>query len=142
RKSAEELRRAPRRLLAQHVPVPPAPAGPPGERPPPPPVRVPEADPRVLARVYGSLPVTREDLGEFLIARGGYEKLELLVNRKIIEVEAAKRNITVTAIEVEAGLADDLKGMGITKLDFVEKVLPRYHKTLYEWTEDGTKPRI
>jgi hypothetical protein len=32
--------------------------------------------------------------------------------------------------------------MGITKLDFVKHVLPRYNKSLYEWTEDVIKPRI
>src|SRR5260221_9129543 len=39
---------------------------------------------------------------EFLIARGGYEKLELLVNKKIIEVEAGRRSISVTDVEVRA----------------------------------------
>src|SRR5262245_64445944 len=34
---------------------------------------------RPVAYIYGAEPVTREQLGEFLIARGGYEKVELLV---------------------------------------------------------------
>lgn len=102
----------------------------------------PVADKRVVAYIYGTVPVTREELGDFLIARGGYEKLELLVNKKIIEFEAAKRNVSVTPIEVEAGLGEDLKGMGITKDDFIKHVLPRYNKSLYEWTEDVVKPRI
>jgi hypothetical protein len=100
------------------------------------------ADKRVVAYIYGNIPVTREELGEFLIARGGAEKLELLVNKKIIEVEAARRNITVTATEVEAALNDDLKGLSVSKDDFVKHVLPRYGKTLYEWTEDVIKPRL
>jgi hypothetical protein len=120
------------RISAQQPAAQPAPGGTPA----------PIADRRVVAYIYGSVPVTREDLGEFLIARGGYDKLELLVNKKIIEFEAAKRNITATATEVDAGLNDDLKGMGIDKKDFVEKVLPRYNKSLYEWTEDVIKPRI
>lgn len=97
---------------------------------------------RVVAYIYGNLPVTREDLGEFLIARGGHEKLELLVNKKIIEVEAAKRGVTVTWNEVESGLNEDLRGMGITLDDFKKHVLPRYNKSLFEWTEDVVKPRI
>jgi len=101
-----------------------------------------QVDKRVVAYIYGSIPVTREDLGEFLIARGGYEKLELLVNKKIIEVEASRRKVTVTATEVEATLNDDLRGMGITLGDFVKHVLPRYNKSLYEWTEDVVKPKI
>lgn len=103
---------------------------------------LPTADKRVVAYIYGSIPVTREELGEFLIARGGAEKLELLVNKKIIEVEAARRNVIVTDTEVEAGLNDDLKGLGVSKDDFVKHVLPRYGKTLYEWTEDVIRPRL
>ena len=100
------------------------------------------ADKRVVAYIYGNIPVTREDLGEFLIARGGHEKLELLVNKKIILVEAQKRNVTVTWTEVEAGLNDDLRGMNIPLQDFQKHVLPRYNKSLFEWTEDVIKPRI
>jgi hypothetical protein len=102
----------------------------------------PEADRRVVAYIYGNTPITREDLGDFLIARGGHEKLELLVNKKIIEVEAARRNITVTPVEIQAGLEENLRELGIQKNDFVKHVLPKYNKTLFEWTEDVIKPRI
>ncbi|MCI0702161.1 MAG: peptidylprolyl isomerase [Planctomycetia bacterium] len=102
----------------------------------------PAADRRTVAYIYGGVSVTREELGDFLIARGGYEKLELLVNKKIIEVEAARRNITVTPIEVRAGLEEDVRGLRIKKEDFVKHILPRYGKTLYEWTEDVIKPRL
>ena len=95
-----------------------------------------------VAMIYGQVPVTREDLGEFLIARGGYEKLELLVNKRIIEVEAAHRQITVTDVEVRAGLEEDLRGLDMKMADFTKHVLPRYGKSLYEWTEDVIKPRI
>src|SRR5438874_2664672 len=54
----------------------------------PSPLPVPEPDKRVVAYLYGNVPVTREELGDFLIARGGHEKLELLLNKKIIEIEA------------------------------------------------------
>jgi len=112
-------------------------AQPPGAQP-----ALPSADKRVVAYIYGNVPVTREELGEYLIARGGAEKLELLVNKKIIEVEAARRNVSVTGTEVEAGLNDDLKSLGINQADFVKHVLPRYGKTLFEWTEDVIKPRL
>src|SRR5262245_54535338 len=126
------------------------PASPPGTLPPamqPQPKTQPQPqlqppDRRTVAFIYGSVPVTREELGDFLIARGGHEKLELLVNKKIIEVEAARRNITVTPIEVRAGLEEDVRGLGISKDDFVKNILPRYGKTLYEWTEDVIKPRL
>jgi hypothetical protein len=144
-----ELKKAANPVLTQHVPAPPAPAVPAGQQPPPPPVRVPEADPRVLARVYGALPVTREDLGEFLIARGGYEKLELLVNKKVIDLEAARRGITVTPQEVEAALRADVAGLPgpepgkpLTVDDFAKHILPTYKKTLFEWNEDVVRPRL
>jgi hypothetical protein len=102
----------------------------------------PLANRNIVALIYGSVPVTREELGEFLIARGGYEKVDLLVNKKIIEVEAHQRNITVTETEVRAGLEEDLRGLGIDLKDFTKHVLPRYGKSLYEWTEDVIKPRL
>lgn len=101
-----------------------------------------EVDRRVTAYIYGNVPVTREELGEFLIARGGHEKLELLVNKRIIEIEAHRRQITVTSIEVQAALEDEMRGLGISKGDFVKHILPKYGKTLYEWVEDVVKPRL
>ena len=144
--------------LTRQVPVPPPPPAAPGIQPPPAPVRVPHPDPKVLAVIYGNHPVTREDLGEFLIARGGYEKLELLVNKRIIEMEAARRQVTITREEMDATLTDDLFGLGLyrepppggkredairqMKADFVQHILPKYGKSLYEWEEDVLKPRL
>lgn len=101
-----------------------------------------EPDRRVTALIYGNVPVTREELGEFLIARGGHEKLELLVNKKIIEVEATRRGVTVTPTEITATLEEDVRGLGISRADFVKHVLPRYGKSLFEWTEDVIRPRL
>lgn len=103
---------------------------------------LPEPDRRIVAYIYGNVPITREDLGEFLISRGGHEKVDLLVNKKIIEFEAARRKVSITNEEVRAGLEEDLRGLGMPMKDFTERVLPRYGKTLYEWTEDVIKPRL
>jgi hypothetical protein len=98
---------------------------------------------RPVAYIYGSQVITRGMLGEYLIARQGSERLDLLVNKMIIEEECKKRGIQVTAAEVEASLADDLKGMGVmSQKDFVNQVLKRYSKTLYEWKEDVIRPRL
>jgi hypothetical protein len=102
----------------------------------------PEPDRRVVGYIYGNVPIMREELGEFLIARGGHEKLELLCNKKIIETEAARRGITVTAVEIRAGLEEDLRGLGIDRKDFESQVLPRYNKSLYEWVEDVIRPKL
>ncbi|MDY3553579.1 peptidylprolyl isomerase [Gemmata sp. JC717] len=101
-----------------------------------------EPDRRVVAYIHGNIPITRGDLGDFLIARGGHEKLELLVNKRIIELEAERRKIVLTTVEMKAALEEDVRGLGITKEDFVKHILPKYGKSLYEWTEDVIRPRI
>src|SRR5262249_62075072 len=98
---------------------------------------------RVVAYIYGSMPITREDRGEYLIARHGTDKLELLVNKKIIDVACQKRGVDVTEAEVEAAIEEDLKSLnGIKRQDFIDKVLKQYGKTLYEWKEDVIRPRL
>ena len=156
---ADMKQRAEPKMTAQ-VPLPPTP--PPGSNVPPgpAPVRVTIADQRILAVLFGTYGVTREDLGEFLIARGGADKLDLYVNRRIIEIEASNRRLTITQEEIDAAFADDLRGLGLgqgiedqagispaeafrqMKTLFVTHLLPRYGKTLYEWTEDAIKPRL
>lgn len=97
---------------------------------------------RVVAYIHGNQPITREDLGEFLIARYGAEKLNLLVNRRIIEHACTQQNVVVTAEEVEAALQQDLKELGVNKTDFVNVVLKNYGKSLYEWEQDVIRPRL
>jgi len=131
-----QLRTAANPRLTQHVP--PRPTEP-GVAPAP---RAEHPDPRVLAVLYGNVPVTRTDLGEFLIARGGYERLESLLNVKIVNVEAAKRGVVATPEEIEAALGEDLKGLKIEKVDFVTKVLPKVKKSLPDYLEDEVRPRV
>jgi PPIC-type PPIASE domain len=98
---------------------------------------------RVVAYVYDTIPLTREDFGEYLIARcGAGDRLNNMVNRFIIEHEAKQRGVEVTAAEVEAEFNETLKGINTNKKDFVNTVLKPYHKTLYEWKEDVIKPRL
>jgi hypothetical protein len=97
---------------------------------------------RVVAYIYDTIPITREELGEYLITRLGADRLSNLVNKRIIECECKKLGIEVTAAEVEAGLEEDLKGLAVDRKRFVDEVLRHYKKTLYEWKEDVIKPRI
>jgi parvulin-like peptidyl-prolyl isomerase len=120
---------------------------PPAARTPEPaPVPVPEPSSeyrdRVVAYIYGTTPITREDLGEYLIARQGVEKLDLLINKKIIDRACQQRGVEVTAAEVDAALADDLKGLNVDRKQFVNNLLKQYHKTLYEWKEDVIRPKL
>lgn len=100
-------------------------------------------DPRqVLATLFGNYTVTREDLGEFLIARFGTEALEYLVNGRIIEEACAAAGISVSAEEVEAALEEDLKSLSLNRDDFVKTVLSGYRKNLYEYKADLLRPKL
>jgi hypothetical protein len=97
---------------------------------------------RSVAVIYGNIFISREEFGEYLISRHS-DALELLINKRIIEHACKEKGIEVTAAEITASLAEDLKGMGGLRLDdFVTKVLKRYNKTLFEWKEDVIRPKL
>jgi hypothetical protein len=97
---------------------------------------------RVVAYIHETIPITRQELGEYLIARYGTEKMELLINKRIIELACQEQGITVAEVEVAAALEEDCKGLGVQRDDFIRNVLKHYNKTLYEWREDVIKPRL
>jgi hypothetical protein len=97
---------------------------------------------RVVAYIFGNRAITREELGEYLIERIGAERLEFLVNRRIIEMACAQRNIVITDAEIQAQLGEDLKGFNCTERQFVTDILRRYNKTLFEWKEDVIRPKL
>lgn len=99
---------------------------------------------RVVAYIYGNVPITRTELAEYLIARFGKERLEFLVNRKIVERECQAKGIFVTEAEIEDQFARDLRNLGphMTAKMFQEQVLKRYNKTIFEWKEDVIRPKI
>jgi hypothetical protein len=97
---------------------------------------------RVVAYLYESVPVTRADLGAYLIARHGADKLDLLINKRILEEAARAQGIEVTAADVENALAEDLKELKINREGFVKNVLKNYGKNLYEWREDVLRPKL
>jgi hypothetical protein len=99
---------------------------------------------RVVAYIYGNTAITRQELGEYLIARmeRPEERLNNLINRKIIEKECRDKGIEVTAAEVEAEYRETLKGLNVSTDIFEKTLLKPNHKTLYEWKEDATRPRL
>jgi hypothetical protein len=97
---------------------------------------------RAVAYIYGTVPITREELGEYLIARMPPERVNNLVNRRIIEYVCQQKGVEVTAAEVEADFAETLKGLKLTAKEFEEKLLKPHNKSLYEWKEDATRPRL
>jgi hypothetical protein len=105
----------------------------------------PEYSRRAVAYLYNNqVPVTREELGEYLIARFGAERIEFMINRKIVEMECSKYHISATDAEVEHRFQKDLKSFNtpLTEQEFVNSVLRRFGKSLYEWKEDVIRPKI
>ncbi len=118
-------------------------AQPPAPQPQPQAPAAGERDPKSpVAYVGGTMAITRQDLGEFLIERGGANKIDLLVNKIIIESEAKRRGITVTDTEMMAAFNADLEGMKVDKTKFVEEMLNKYGKSLYEWMEDVIRMKL
>lgn len=129
--------------LPQANALPPAPAANNAKEVAPPRVEPrPDYSQRAVAYIHGTIMITREELGEYLIAREGTEKLQYLVNRRIIEHACKEKGIEVSPAEVDAALAQDLKELKITRRDFETRLLKEYRKTLYEWKEDVIWPKL
>lgn len=95
----------------------------------------------VVAYIYGSTPVTREQFGEYLIARYG-DKLESFVNKQIVERACHAAGITVEPGEVEADLAEALKLVPGDKRQFLDNLLKQKQMTLREWKDDVLRPKL
>jgi len=97
---------------------------------------------RVVAYIFGTVAITRENLGEYLIQRMGADRLNNLVNKMIIERVCQEKGLVVTEAEIEAELAESTTRMGVTLKDFETKLLKPRNKTLYEWKEDSLRPEL
>jgi parvulin-like peptidyl-prolyl isomerase len=97
---------------------------------------------RVVAYIYETQPVAREQLGEYLIDRYGADRLELLLHKRIIDDACRQYGVEATAGEIDSALAEELQGLAIDRNTFVNTLLARYHKNLYEWKEDVIRPKI
>lgn len=129
---------------AEAAPPPPLPqaAAPAPAAQEPPPATPSEYTQRVVAYVYGTTPVTREQLGEYLIARLGEFKINALVNRRILEEACAARGLTVTDAEVDAQLSADLTALKVNRREFLDNYLRRRQMSLFEWREDVLRPKL
>ena len=97
---------------------------------------------RPVAFLRNNEAITREQLGEYLIARYGADKLPLLINKIIIEEACKAKGIDVTPAEIEAAFAQDLASMNVTAETFVNGILKQCKKSLYEWKEDVVRPKL
>jgi parvulin-like peptidyl-prolyl isomerase len=94
-----------------------------------------------VAVIFGDVPISREDLAEYLLARLSSDRLEAFLNHRIIEHACRQKGIVVTDAEVEAALKDDLAKFDGSGAGFVD-MLRRHQKTLPEWKEDVIRPRL
>jgi RNA polymerase sigma factor (sigma-70 family) len=104
------------------------------ERPPAP------QDP--VARLFGDVTITREELGNYLIGRMTKQQLQAYVNRRILEHAARKAKVTVTPEELEKAVAAERSELGVDAPAFEELLRTRYNKGLAEWKEDVVWPRL
>jgi hypothetical protein len=99
---------------------------------------------RVVAFVHGNVPITRAELAEYLIERFGAERLEFVVNRKIVELACKAKGIIVSDAEVEHHFKQDLAALGphTTPKAFYDQILKPYRKTIFEYKEDVIRQRL
>jgi hypothetical protein len=96
----------------------------------------------VVAYLYSGTPISREQLGEYLIDRFGGERLEPFINKVIIERACQERGIRVEAAEVDADLAETLKSVPGDKRQFLDSLLRQKQMTLKEWKDDVIRPKL
>src|SRR5262249_14172859 len=70
------------------------------------------------------------------------EKLELMINRKILDQACAEQKVEVTDAAVEAQFDTDLKGMNMSREVFQKELLSKWGKSLLEWREDVMRPKL
>jgi parvulin-like peptidyl-prolyl isomerase len=99
-------------------------------------------DSRIVAFVFKTQSITRQELGEFLVERLGVDKLPLLINKRIVDMVCQQRGIVVTAAEVDAALGAEMKDLAVDRQSFLKSLLARYRKNLYEFKEDIIRPRL
>ncbi len=97
---------------------------------------------RVVAYIYNNIPITREELGEYLIARVGADRIDFLVNQRIIEHACQAKGVQITDAEIDAQLREEVQALNVSVADFESKILKRFNKTLYEYREDKIRPQL
>jgi RNA polymerase sigma factor (sigma-70 family) len=100
------------------------------------------ADPKDPVAFIFDMPITRQQLADYLIAQYGADKLEQLVNKLIIERACLEKGITVYDTEIDAAMNEDMKRMGCTDLSAFESAIKKFHKSPSEWREDIVKPQL
>jgi hypothetical protein len=96
---------------------------------------------RIVATIYDNIQITRQDFGEYLIARQT-KRLDQFVNKRVIEHYCQERGVSVSDAEIDAEILQDLGKMSITPKQLLDQILSRYNMTFYEWREDVIRPQL
>lgn len=86
--------------------------------------------------------ITLEQLAEELIATYGKKHLELMVNRKIVELACQERNIEITRAEVENEVNQTCKKLNLSRKEFISHVLSRRDLTYQQYVRDTVWPAL
>jgi RNA polymerase sigma factor (sigma-70 family) len=94
-----------------------------------------------VATIHGQ-DVSRAEFADHLIRKYGAKEIEAFVSKKVIEVEAKKRGVSVTDADVEAAYRLDSESVNVKPSEFAAAVLAKHGKTEAEWREDVLRPRL
>jgi parvulin-like peptidyl-prolyl isomerase len=95
----------------------------------------PESTPNV-AMIYDNIPITREDLGEWLIGRYGAAEIERMIVQMTVNRAAEQQKAELPEAEIEAELAKSLKALHLTRGQFVKTVLKPQGLSYSAWRQD------
>jgi RNA polymerase sigma factor (sigma-70 family) len=100
-------------------------------------------DPKQPVAFIFDMPITREQLADYLIAQYGADKLEQLVNKLIIERSCRDKGITVSDAEIDEAVKEDMNAMACSDPNaFEDHLKSKFNRSLREWKEDVVKPRV
>jgi parvulin-like peptidyl-prolyl isomerase len=97
---------------------------------------------RVVAYIYDSIPITRRDLGEYLIERYGVDHVEKMIRQYLIESVAVRAGVTVTPVEIEAEVKEAMSLAKVDRQQFAQIISSRLGCSISEWKEDIVRSRL
>jgi len=101
------------------------------------------ADPKQPVAFIFDMPITRQQLADYLIAQYGADKLEQLVNKLIIEHVCREKGISINEDEIKSAMKEDMKAMACSGPEAYETQLKKQHnRSLAEWREEVAKPSL
>jgi parvulin-like peptidyl-prolyl isomerase len=96
---------------------------------------------RVVAFLEGGEIITRQDLGEYLLARMGAARIQDFIDRKLVFLAGKEGGVEVLDAEVDAALTDAMQGLPRER--FIKEIIRGYYgQSLYEWKEDRLRPKL